>query len=332
MDAEALAAVRDERWRRLDELAGRRRLSGAESDELVRLYQSVSADLSRVRTRAADPYVTGRLSDSLARARGRIAGSRALSWRRLRDLFLVTMPLALWRVRWWTHGVTVVFVLVAVGTGIHYATTPGALAEIGTPSQLDSYAQEQFAAYYSNYPSHEFAAQVWTNNAWIAALTIGSGITGFFPASILVQNAVALGQSGAVMEVHGDLTVFFSLIAPHGLLELTAIFIAGGAGLRLFWTMLVPGRRRRVTALAVEGRTTVTVAGALVVVLLVSGVVEGFVTGSTLLPWAAKIAIGAVVWLGMWAWTMWFGRRAHLDGLSADLADDAAGYRVAEAG
>jgi uncharacterized membrane protein SpoIIM required for sporulation len=125
--------------------------------------------------------------------------------------------------------------------------------------------------------------------------------------------------------------VFFSLIAPHGLLELTAIFIAGGAGLRLFWTMLVPGRRRRVTALAVEGRTTVTVAGALVVVLLVSGVVEGFVTGSTLLPWAAKIAIGAVVWLGMWAWTMWFGRRAHLDGLSADLADDEAGYRLAEA-
>ena len=69
----------------------------------------------------------------------------------------------------------------------------------------------------------------------------------------------------------------------------------------------------------------------LVVVLLVSGLVEGFVTGSTLLPWSAKIAIGAAVWLGMWVWTILCGRRAHLLGLSADLDDDAAGYRLAEA-
>ncbi|MGO1509117.1 MAG: stage II sporulation protein M [Actinomycetaceae bacterium] len=332
MDAEALGAVRGDRWERLDELSRRRSLTGAEADELVRLYQSTSADLSRVRTRAADAYVTGRLSDLLARARGRISGTHEISWRAIRDLFVVTMPLALWRVRRWTHAVTVLFLVLAFATGYHYATTPGALAEMGTPSELQSYADEQFAAYYSNYPSHDFAAQVWTNNAWIAAQAVGLGITGVFPVYVLGVNAIGLGQSGAVMAEYGDLGVFFSLLAPHGLLELTAIFVAGAAGLRLFWTMLVPGDRRRMTALAVEGRTTITVAGALVVTLLVSGLVEGFVTGSTALAWWVKILIGAAVWIAFWVWTMWCGARAHADGLSADLADDAAGYRVAEAG
>ncbi|MGC5615250.1 stage II sporulation protein M [Georgenia sp. Z1491] len=332
MDAEALGAVRSGRWERLDDLAGRRRLTGQEADELVRLYQATSADLSRVRTRSADRYVTGHLSDVLARARGRIAGTHEVSLRAVRNLFVVTMPLALYRVRWWTHGVTAAFLLVALAVGWFYATTPGALAELGSTSQLQSYADEQFAAYYSNYPSHDFAAQVWTNNAWIAAQTIGLGITGVWPVQVLAVNAVGIGQAGAIMSEYGDLGVFFSLLAPHGLLELTAIFVAGGAGLRLFWTLLVPGRRTRQTALAVEGRTTVTVAGALVVVLLVSGLVEGYVTGTTVLDWWVKIVIGAVVWLGFWVWTMWAGGRAHRDELSADLADDAAGYRVAEAG
>ncbi|MGC5628426.1 stage II sporulation protein M [Georgenia sp. Z1344] len=332
MDAEALGAVRSGRWERLDDLAGRRTLTGQEADELVRLYQATSADLSRVRTRSADAYVTGRLSDMLARARGRITGTHEISWRAVRDLFLVTMPLALWRVRWWTHGVTVAFLLVAFAAGWYFATTPGALAELGSTAQLESYADEQFAAYYSNYPSHDFAAQVWTNNAWIAAQTIGLGITGVWPVQVLALNAVSIGQSGAVMAVHGDLSVFFSLLAPHGLLELTAIFVAGGAGLKLFWTMLVPGGRRRQTALAVEGRTTITVAGALVVVLLVSGLVEGYVTGTTALDWWVKIVIGAIVWVAFWVWTLWAGGRAHRAQLTADLADDDAGYRVAEAG
>src|SRR5699024_11417598 len=60
--------------------------------------------------------------------------------------------------------------------------------------------------------------------------------------------------------------------------DLTAIFVAGAAGLRIFWAWVAPGQRRRLTALTEEARSLITVALGLVVVLLISGIVEGFVT------------------------------------------------------
>ena len=77
-------------------------------------------------------------------------------------------------------------------------------------------------------------------------------------------------------------SLFFGLILPHGLLELTAVFVAAAVGLRLFWSWVEPGPRTRLQAFAAEGRTAVAIAIGLVVVLLVSGVIEGFVTPSGL--------------------------------------------------
>ena len=103
--------------------------------------------------------------------------------------------------------------------------------------------------------------------------------------------------------------VFFSYILPHGLMELTAIFIAAAAGLRIFWSWVSPGPHTRLDSLAREGRSLITVAVGLVLVLFVSGLVEGFVTPSPLPVWA-KISIGALVLAGYWAYTLILGGRA----------------------
>ena len=87
--------------------------------------------------------------------------------------------------------------------------------------------------------------------------------------------------------------LFFGLILPHGLLELTAVFVAAGVGLRLFWSWVEPGARSRMEPFAHEGRTAIAVALGLVAVLLVSGFIEGFVTPSALPTWA-RIGIGVV--------------------------------------
>ncbi len=94
------------------------------------------------------------------------------------------------------------------------------------------------------------------------------------------------------MAYHGRTALFFGLILPHGLLELTAIFVAGAVGLRIFWSWVSPGPLPRLQSLAHEARTAVGIALGLVVVLFVSGVIEGFVTPSGLPTWA-RIAIGA---------------------------------------
>ena len=93
------------------------------------------------------------------------------------------------------------------------------------------------------------------------------------------------------MIAHGKGLLFFALILPHGILELSAVFLAAATGLRLGWTVIDPGPRPRSQALAEEGRAAVTVALGLVAVLLVSGVIEAFVTPSGLPAWA-RILIG----------------------------------------
>ena len=125
------------------------------------------------------------------------------------------------------------------------------------------------------------------------------------------------------MAYAGKLDLFFGLITPHGLLELTAVFVAGGAGLRLGWQIIAPGPRPRSVALAEEGRSTLTIALGLVVVLLVSGLVEAFVTPSPLPTWA-RILVGATVWIAFLAYITVFGRRAELAGDLGDVGDRAA--------
>lgn len=328
MDLDAFTAVRSPSWARLDELTRRRRLTGAEADEIVRLYQAVATDLSTVRSSAPDPEVVTRLSQLLARSRSLIAGAHEPAWRDVTRFLVVSLPAALYRIRWWTHTVTLVCVLLAVTAGVWVATQPDALAAMGTPSERTEYVENAFASYYD--PGAGFAAMVWTNNAWIAAQSVALGISGIWPVWMLLQNAVNVGATGGMMAEHGSLNVFLQLIAPHGLMELTAIFVAGAAGLRLFWTWVEPGPRTRTRALAEEGRALFTVALGLVGVLAVSGLVEGFVTGSGL-PWWLKIVIGAIVLAAFWVYVYLLGRRAVADSETGDLTADEAGYAVAVA-
>lgn len=331
MDVDAYAAVHEQEWARLEALTRRRVLDGPQADELTTLYQAVAGHLSLVRTQAPDPALVSRLSTILAEARARLAGTRELGVRDLSRFFVVTLPLAFHRVRWWTVGAGAFFVVVGVLAGWWFTVSPAAQAAAGTPTELRHYAEEAFAAYYSNNPAPDFAAQVWTNNAWIAFQAIGGGITGVFPAYVLWANALGVGQAGGIMATYSDLAVFFGLILPHGLLELTAVFVAAGTGLRLFWAWVAPGRRTRLSALREDGLTLVQVALGLVLVLALSGLVEGFVTPS-LLPAGVKIAIGALVLAGFWAYTLVLGGRAARDGESGLLDEDRMGYRVAQAG
>ena len=326
VDIDAFTAVHTREWDRLTELSRRRRLDGAQADELVRLYQAVATHLSTVRSAAPDPALVTRLSTLLVRARSKITGSHEPAWSGVVRFAVITVPAAMYRIRWWSHAVTASFVLVAVVAGWNVATDPEALRAMGTPSWQKEYVQNQFAQYYE--PSAIFAGRVWTNNAWIAAQCVAGGITGFFPLMVLWQNAVSVGASGGMMAAHGELDLFLTLIAPHGLLELTCIFVAGAAGLRLFWSWIDPGPLKRSTSLAREGRALITVAIGLAVALGVSGLVEGFVTGSSMFWWL-KIVIGAVALAAFWTYVYVLGRRAVSDGETGDLsADETGAYAV----
>lgn len=331
VDVDALREARRQDWEQLDQLARRRRLDGPSVDRLVHLYQEANADLSSVRTQAPDPDMIAALSKRVAGGRARLTSARALRLSDVTRYFTVSLPLALYRLRWWTHGVTALFLLVAFIQGWWLLSNPDAMARLGSEESLKHYAEEAFEGYYSANPALDFGAMVWTNNARIALLTVGLAVTGVGPAWILVTNASNVGQAGAIMAHFGYLGKFLALITPHGLLELTCVFVATAAGTKLAWTVLVPGPRRRITALGSAGRSFVTVAGGLVIALAVAGVLEAFVTPS-FLPTAVKILLGTLALAAFWAYAYVVGGRAERAGLSADLEESRAGYGFAEAG
>jgi uncharacterized membrane protein SpoIIM required for sporulation len=210
----------------------------------------------------------------------------------------------------------------ALGTWI--ARTPSVQAKIAAPAEIRELTRPggQFESYYSNEPAGSFAARVWTNNAWIAAGSLVLGIFIVPTVYLLVQNAVNVAIGGGLMAAAGRLDIFLGLITPHGLLELTAVFVAAGAGLRLGWTFIDPGRRRRADALAQEGRVAAGLALGLACVLLVSGAIEAFVTPSGL-PTAGRIGIGVAAEVLFLAYVFVVGRRAALAGETGDVGEAA---------
>jgi uncharacterized membrane protein SpoIIM required for sporulation len=331
MDLDAYTAAHRDAWDRLARLAGRRRLSGPEADELVDRYQAGAAQLSAIQAAAGSTAQGDRLSVALSRARMRFTGQTTNAAARIPAFFAIDLPAALYRIRWLTLAVA----LATVGLVALYATwilrDPSAIAALGSDADLRKYVEDEFIDYYSANPAASFTGQVWTNNAWIAAQCVAFGITGLWVPYVLLQNAQGIGTTTAVMFHYGEGGTFFSYILPHGLLELTAIFVAAAAGLRISWAWIAPGARTRGQALAEDGRALITVALGLVLVLLASGIIEGFVTPQ---PWPVplKIAIGAVALGAFLLYMVVVGGRAVRAGATGDLDEFEAGGRRIVAG
>ncbi|UGU28814.1 stage II sporulation protein M [Mycolicibacterium smegmatis] len=322
MDVDAFVLAHRATWDRLEQLVKRRRrLTGAEVDELVDLYQRVSTHLSMVRSASADAVLVGRLSGLVARARAAVTGAHAPLWREFLRFWTVSFPVVAYRSwRWWL-GTAIGFFIVTIALAMWVAGNPEVHSAIGTPSEIEELVNHDFASYYSENPAGSFALRVWVNNAWVAAQCIGFAILLGLPIPyILFQNAANLGLIAGLMFDAGAGDVFMGLITPHGLLELTAVFLAGAVGMRLGWTVIAPGDRPRTQALAEQGRAVVSVAIGLVVVLLVSGLVEALVTPSPL-PTFMRIGIGVAVEVAFLAYVVHFGRKAVRAGESGDIED-----------
>lgn len=332
MDLDAFVTVHAAEWARLDELSRRPRLTGEEADELVALYQRAATHLSVVRSSAPDAALASSLSTTVARARAAVGGAGEPFYRELARFFVVSFPAAVWRSRWQTLFATTFTVVVAVATAVWIAGDRQAqLALLGSDAAIRQLVESDFVNYYSEFNQAGFGAQVWTNNAWVAAQCVAFGISGVWVVWVLLQNAVNVGLSAGVMASYGQLDTFFAFITPHGLLELTAVFVAAGAGLALFWAWVAPGPRSRGQALAQEGRAMITVALGLVAVLFVSGCVEAFVTPSPLPTWL-RVGIGALVWVAFLGYVTVLGRRAVADGDTGDLTAGLAGDTAPVAG
>jgi uncharacterized membrane protein SpoIIM required for sporulation len=181
---------------------------------------------------------------------------------------------------------------------------------------------DEFEPYYSNQPSPLFFVEVTTNNIKVSFFTYALGAVsgGLGAVYLLVLNGAPLGIVSAWMLSEGDFWRFLGFILPHGALELSAIIIAGGAGIGVGWTIVAPGDRTRTEAFREEGLRSITIVIGLMTMFVAAGLMEGFITGSGL-PVGVRVGLGLLLWATYVFYLTAQGRLATSMGITGLLVD-----------
>jgi uncharacterized membrane protein SpoIIM required for sporulation len=329
MDIDRYIAQNQPAWDRLEQLcaAARRnahRISGDELDELVALYQRTSAQLAHSRTTFDDVALVARLSRLVGVARGTIYRTRTRPARAAGLFFTTTFPAAVWHSRR-AIGIAALLMLVpAVVVGFWLGNNADARRAEVSPHLQQALATHDFQHYYSSTAASEFETHVTVNNIQVGLEAFASGVLLGVPTVVaLFYNGYNIGIDAAVMHAYHRDGLFWGLLLPHGLLELTSVAIAGGAGLMLAWALIVPGERTRGRALAEEALRAVTMMGGLVVTFTIAGFTEAWVTPSGLPTWA-RVGIGATIEALFLLYVVGLGRRAARQGITGAIGEDAA--------
>lgn len=325
VDIDRYIAQHSPAWDRLDVLsrsaaARVKKLQAADVDELVRLYQQSSGHLAYVRTHFDDPSLIGRLSLTVGTARGAIYRKRQRPLVAAGRFFAVTVPAVVWDLRRVIAVAAVLFYGSALAAGIWFGHSDAALQARYSPEEQRMIAGSQFEDYYSSAAAEEFGAQVTTNNIRVSFIAFAGGILLVPTALGLLSNGFHVGELAAVMYRFDSGAKFWGLILPHGLLETLALCIASAAGLRIGWSLLVPGERARSEALAEEGSRSVVAVLGCTVLFVAAGITESFVTPSGL-PTAVRIAIGVLLFTGALTWLFGLGRNAAAAGFTGRLGE-----------
>jgi uncharacterized membrane protein SpoIIM required for sporulation len=313
VDLDAYVAEHRGEWRRLAVLSRKFKLNAAEADELVLLYQRVATQLSVVQSRTPDPALVAELSRLVLTARSALTGPSRFDWSSIPSFFVHDLPLAFYRARRWWVACGLSFCLIGGIMIAWVAGDPGVARTFGLSEEdIQELVNGAFTGYYSEFLPQNFGLQVWANNAFLAAMCLASGVLLLPPVLLLWTNAVSVGLVGGVMVGAGHGDTFFMWIAPHGFLELTAIFVAAGIGMRMGWAWIEPGPvLTRAQSLAAAAKQGMVGAIGLVGVLGISALLEAFLTPSPL-PLIIRDVIGFGVWCLFIGYVWGLGRYADL--------------------
>ena len=150
------------------------------------------------------------------------------------------------------------------------------------------------------------------NNIGIAFQTFASGLLlGLGSLFFLLFNGLMIGAVAGHLSQIGYGQTFWSFVIGHGAFELTAIALAGAAGLKLGWALLAPGRLPRGEALRLAAARSVRLVGGVILFLLLAAFIEAYWSSMTLASPTLKYAVGAGLWLLVLAYLLLAGRSAH---------------------
>lgn len=297
------------RWKRLQELLdqanarGMRSLGPDRVRELGALYRGATSDLALAHTLGVTGDVVAHLNRLCTTAHDQVyAGARRTPAGRAAGFFTGGFP-RLVRKTWRFHAVAfLLFFVCALGGYLAFRADP-ALARETVGSEMFLRAERAAALAETDRRFVEmptlsrplFSWGLIANNVNVTLILFGLGATaGTGTLFVLGMNGVMIGGGLAAFSIVGVPELMWTWVAAHGPMELSALFIAGGAGLRMGWSLIVPGRRSRAAAFREGALESVQLVAGTSLMLVVAGLLEGFVSPAVAVPPWAKWAIGLV--------------------------------------
>jgi uncharacterized membrane protein SpoIIM required for sporulation len=299
-----LILTRRERWESLQALLDRagsdpRRLDAAEIERLSSLYRQVVADLALARRDFPGDQVAAYLNGLAARAYPLVYRAPVGSWRRLGQFFLVEFPARYRAMGWFVFTAFVLFLLPAIAGYVVALESPALAEQIFPPEMTRGVRDGHLWTEIPGFLRPFAASAIATNNIQVSILAFAGGILlGTVTVYALALNGLNVGAILGYTHLYGLDGKLLAFMSPHGYVELTVIFIAGGCGLRIAWGIIQPGLLRRRDALVQAGQEAVLLVLGALPLLLVAGLIEGLVSPSEL-PDEVKLVIGPVFGAGL---------------------------------
>jgi uncharacterized membrane protein SpoIIM required for sporulation len=305
-------------WQRLEDLlnlldgSSLRRLHREEVRELGRIYRRTASDLAIARAESRDPRLVNYLNSLVIRAHGRIYRADASEGRhRVRDFFARDFPRTFRRT--WRY-TALAFAVYAFFATLAFTATTGdpEFSELaGVPPYMREYILERKPRWWksANEASQLAASQIGTNNIRVTFNAFALGATfGVGTLYYMAVNGLAHASVLALTYRAGYGHELLTFMAAHGVVELTCIFIAGGAGMLFGTALLFPGDIPRFDNLRLRGREAAQLIAGCVPLLTLAAVIEGFISPSPDIAPAAKFSVAALTGLALYAYLLFAGR------------------------
>jgi uncharacterized membrane protein SpoIIM required for sporulation len=304
-------------WQRLEDLlklldsSSLRRLHREEVRELGKIYRRTSSDLAVARAESRDPRLINYLNSLVIRAHGRIYQADAQGGSRIKAFFSREFPRTFRRT--WRY-TTLSFSVFAVFSVIGFVGTkydPEFSELVGVPASFREVYIETKTHWWEdlNEANQVGASKVMTNNVQVTIYTFALGaLFGVGTLYLLAFNGAVNAAVLALTYRAGYGNELLTFMIGHGVIELSCIFIAGGAGLLIGSALLLPGDLSRADALKSRGKDAVILMVGVAVLLVVAGTIEGFISPSPIRP-AIKFGIGGLTGLALYSYLLFAGRR-----------------------
>ena len=288
-------------WARLESLLGDIKQHGLHAlgrddlRELGLLYRQTATDLSAVRSDPSSVQQSRYLNQLLGRAHNAVYSGQKKTVSRVIQFFWNEYPVIFRRYLSYTAASTAIFALGALAGMFITLSNPDYMREFLGPQMVSTIEKHEMWTHSVVAAAPQESSFIMTNNMTVSFLTFAGGITaGLWTLFQLFFNGMLLGVIGVACAMNDMSIKLWSFVAPHGVLELPAIFIAGGAGLRLAQGLLFPGTLSRRDSLAIGGNQAVQLLVGVIPVLIIAGTIEGFFSPSSV-PAPAKFLVAALL-------------------------------------